>query len=452
MSLMIETNNSAPPTSKHTFSIGQMMFLIAWLGLVFAMVRVSSSTPPRTFGPCTEIVVSDSGKHTAAIYYQAVQLFRNGKFVDQLELGLVDSAKFIDDETLVLVSLDRNLPEVHFYSIKQKKITNSLSLSPNIDKRVVLLDNKFIVQRDQKATGEFHVYEMSSTGAKFVSSHSLPADVLLMPFDATNDGRYAAFYYLSVGQRDFTSWDSVKVGYDLEKEEEVSSLKMSHGLKFSSDSSFLITCKNEITKIKWPSTEKLWSIPGEEPCGHVRISRGNDRFAVLTGEDSKDQDRFLRVYNSDSAEKLFELNLNEDLGIGYSFSGDGKSIWTASQDERGVLTQWDIASGSIVNQVSSSSRLKSVAFYALLFLLWSVAYVRLVPSRFPSPLKLGSRVILLPNAFLLVTAGCFFAFDSDSLTMMLSGVMILFGGNVNLVAVLRSLFGSAPEETDTASE
>ena len=108
--------------------------------------------------------------------------------------------------------------------------------------------------------------------------------------------------------------------------------------------------------------------------------------------------------------------------------------------------------GLVVNQVGSSSRLKSVTFYALLFLLWSVAYVRLVPSRFPSRLKLGSRVILLPNAFLLVTAGCFFAFDSDSLTMMLSGVMILFGGNVNLVAVLRSLFGSAPEETDTASE
>ena len=451
MSLMIETNNSAPPTSKPTFSIGQMMLLIVWLGLVFSLIRASTSMPPKVYGPCSEIAVSDSGKHTAAIYYQTMQLFRNGKYVDRIELGQVDSAQFIDDETLVLVSLDRNLPGVHFYSIEQKKITSSFSLSPNIATHVVLLDDKFIVQQNHKVTGKLNVYEMSSTGAKFVSSHGSPH--FTKRFDATNDGRYAAFYH-PVVKRNFDTWDysDPNFDYDLEKEEGVSSLNLSNGLKFSSDGSFLITCKNEITKIKWPSTEKLWSIPGEEPCGHVRISRGNDRFAVLTGEDSKDQDRFLRVYNSDSAEKLFELNLNEDLGIGYSFSGDGKSIWTASQDERGVLTQWDIASGSIVNQVGSSSRLKSVTFYALLFLLWSVAYVRLVPSRFPSPLKLGSRVILLPNAFLLVTAGCFFAFDSDSLTMMLSGVMILFGGNVNLVAVLRSLFGSAPEETDTASE
>ena len=451
MSLMIEANNTAPATSKPTFSIGQMMFLIAWLGLVFGLLRASASTPPREFGRCQEIAVSNSGKHAAAAYSDDIRLFRNGSFVDKLEVGRVDSLRFIDDETLVIVSLDGTLPRgVHFHSVDQRKITRSLSLSANLTARVRLLDDKYIVHEiDKNLDGQFHVYDMNSESSTPVSSH--PSPRTNMPFDATNDCRYVAFHLASIREGDFDFWDSRRGPFccDLKAEESSSSLKISNGLAFSPDGSYVITSRNEITKIKWPSAEKIWSFAVEEPCGRVRISRGNDKFAVLTGEDYSDQERYLRVYGTDSAEKLFELNLNEDFGTAYSFSGDGKSIWAASQDERGVLTQWDIASGSKVNQSGSASRIQSTALYALLFLLWSVAYVRLFPSRLLMPLKRGLSVFMSLNSLFLLAMGCYFVFQSSSSTIVKSGFVTLTSGNIILVLALRSMIASVSKKSDT---
>ena len=453
MSLMIEADNTAPATSKPTFSIGQMMFLIAWLGLVYGLLLASASTPPRSFGRCQEIAVSNSGKHVAAAYGGGVRLFRNGRYVDSLRVGRVNGLKFIDDETLIIVSLDGALPRgVHFHSLNQRKITRSLPLSPNLNTRVRLLDDKYIVhQLDKNLDGQFHVYDMNSESSAPTSSH--PSPRTNMPFDATNDCRYVAFHLASVQEANFDLWDSYRGQFycDLKAEESSSQLGISNGLAFSPGGSFVITCRSEIDKIKWPSAEKLWSIPGKEPCGRVRISRGNGKFAVLTGEDYADQERYLRVYNTDSAEKIFELNLNEDFGTAYSFSGDGKSIWTAGQDERGVLTQWDIASGSKVNQSGSANRIRSAAFYALLFILWSVAYARLFPSGLLMPLKNNMSVFMLLNSVFLLAMGSYFAFQYSSSTMVVSGVLMLSSANVTMVQALRGLFGSVSKESDTDS-
>ena len=448
---MTEADNTAPATIKPTFSIGQMMFLIAWLGLVFAMLRASASTPPQEFGRCQKIAVSNSGKHVAAAYSDGIRLFRNGRYVDNLKFGRVDSLKFIDDETLVIVSLDGVLPHgVHFHSLNQRKITRSLSLNPNLSTRVRLLDDKYIVhEMDKDLDGQFHVYDMNSESSTPISSH--PSPRTNMPFDATNDCRYIAFHLASVQEANFDLWDSYRGQFycDLKAEESSSQLGISNGLAFSPGGSFVITCRSEIDKIKWPSAEKLWSIPGKEPCGRVRISRGNGKFAVLTGEDYADQERYLRVYNTDSAEKIFELNLNEDFGTAYSFSGDGKSIWTAGQDERGVLTQWDIASGSKVNQSGSASRIQSTALYALLFLLWSVTYVRLFPSRLLMPLKRGLSVFMSLNSLFLLAMGCYFVFQSSSSTIVKSGFVTLTSGNIILVLALRSMIASVSKKSDT---
>ena len=195
--------------SKPTFSIGQMLFLIGWLGLFLGLFRSSLTTPPKEIGGCSEIAVSDSGKHVAAAYWQDIHLYRNGRYINKLQVGRVTNFKFIDDETLAIVSLDGELPRgIHFYSLAERKITRRLLFGANRSARVRFLDGKLIVhQLDNQLVGKFHIYDINaSEGSKPISSCASPHTN--MPFDATGDGRYVAFHNGSILSNDFDIWDS----------------------------------------------------------------------------------------------------------------------------------------------------------------------------------------------------------------------------------------------------
>jgi len=353
-------SNSSEPTNPNKFGLGQMMLIVAWVGLVFGLIRTTLNTRPPTYGRYSAIAVSDTGNY----------LFREGNYVNSFNVGgQVNSLKYIDKDTLALAIANVNSAlacGVHFYSLKENRITRSIPVEPDSYTTIRLLDDKFIVHVDD----HFDVYDMDAqAGSGPSSSYSIPVPAGL-PFAASNDGRFVVFHAISTALAD--SFDSQK---------SKNSLTRPNGLAFSLDGSFVITSRNEIEKLSWPSAEKQWSVPIDRVSGRVRISPDGGRFAVLTGRDYADEERYLRVYDSLSGTKLFETELNEMHGVGYTFSPDGQTVWTSDRDAEGVLLQWDIASSSIANRVGTNREIQYVLFYTTLFFLWSVLYSKLFPSR-----------------------------------------------------------------------
>ena len=157
----------------------------------------------------------------------------------------------------------------------------------------------------------------------------------------------------------------------------------------------------------------------------MRISPDGGRFAVLTGRDYADEERYLRVYDSLSGTKLFETELNEMHGVGYTFSPDGQTVWTSDRDAEGVLLQWDIASSSIANRVGTNREIQYVLFYTTLFFLWSVLYSKLFPSRVRSqkPRIVYAGLLLIGSIFF-IAINCFLCFADRSILWIAPGSLL----------------------------
>ena len=427
---MFKPRRQLVPSDRPPFSIAQMMMLITWLALLFALFRSVGSESPRTNGGYSKIAVSESGEMVAAVHWQGIHLFRNDKYFDELHVGQrVDSLEFIDDKTLAIVCVHDGFglsksdlpPGVHFYSLTKGKVTRWLPLEPKLNKhvRVRLLDDKFIVQQiDQSLVGQFHVYDMdASQDSRPIAS--FPSPHTNMPFAATNNARHIVFYSSAVLSNNFQSWNDSKftAEHDLEKGKSTNLLGMSNGVAFSRDASFVITCAEEITKFNWPSAERQWSIPCDEPVGHVRISQNGERFAVLTGTEYAKQERHLKVFDSHSSEQLLEVELNESLGLGFTLSADGQSVWTAPLDEPGGLLQWDTASNSVAKRIGSRQTFRKMVFYFTLFFLWAVLYGKSFTKPAVMPSKNRGNLIFPAGLLALIgivslAMGCYFAFTS----------------------------------------
>ena len=438
-------SNSSEPTNPNKFGLGQMMLIVAWVGLVFGLIRTTLNTRPPTYGRYSAIAVSDTGNYLAAVYYDGIHLFREGNYVNSFKVGgRVNSLKYIDKDTLALAIANVNsalADGVHFYSLKEKRITRSIPVEPDSSTTIRLLDDKFIVHVDD----HFDVYDMDAqAGSGPSSSYSIPVPAGL-PFAASNDGRFVVFHAISTALADsFDSQDSDErfVDYDLETGKSKNSLTRPNGLAFSLDGSFVITSRNEIEKLSWPSAEKQWSVPIDRVSGRVRISPDGGRFAVLTGRDYADEERYLRVYDSLSGTKLFETELNEMHGVGYTFSPDGQTVWTSDRDAEGVLLQWDIASSSIANRVGTNREIQYVLFYTTLLFLWSVLYSKLFPSRVHSKKR---RVVyagfLLLGSIVAIASNCSLCFLDRSMMWIAPG--LLFSATWVAVTLCRTAFGFA---------
>ncbi len=442
-----------------------MMMLVAWLALLFSIFRSVYSCPPREICGYTKIAVSNSGEFVAAVHRRGIHLFGNDKYIDELNVGHVDSLKFVDDNTLAITCLQGDLPcGVHFYSLDQRKVTRWLPLKSNRYCYVRLLDDKFIVhQIDQKYGAQIHVYDMdASKDSKPIASY--PPPPTNMPFDATNDGRYIVFHLRTVQSNDFALWKNATVANDLEKGESTNSLGMSNGAAFSPDGSFVITCTENITKFNWPSAEPQWSISCDEPCGRIRISNNGERFAVLTGTDYANQGRYLRVFDSDSSKQLLEIELNESLGLGFTLSEDGQSVWTGPLDEQRGLIQWDVDSNSIVKRIGSQQKFGTLAYIAL-FLLWAVLYGKLFTKRTVIPskssvtiafifgligLKQSRWVLLKAFGILLLAFGCDMAYWSRHPYQIAFTSLLLVAGSVFVIKSIRLFF--AKEDAKNAKD
>lgn len=397
---------------KRKFGIAQMMYFIVWLAMLFGLFRSASSIPPKIYGGYTEIATSDTGNQIAASHHQGVHLFRKGRYHDHLKVGPVDNLKYIDEDTLAIVSPGGALPcGVHFYSLKQSRFIRAVNLDSNLRTRVCLLDDKFIVhQIDEQWIGKFHIYDMEATSESGPVISSL-APHTNYPFAATQDGRFVVFYNRHPGNN-FDMWDSTgeTFDFDLGAGESNHLLRMSNGAVFGPNGSFVITCRNEIAKFKWPSGEKQWSIPSEGICGRVRISSDGEQFAVVTGNDYSGEERILRVSDSYTGKKLSEIKLSEKHGLGYTFSPDGKTVWTSAADEDHGLWQWDIASATILNRVGTQGRTPIVLAYTAMFLFWAVLYGKLFPTRYRR-----QKVRVLLSGFMLINSvgmllfGCYLA-------------------------------------------
>ena len=438
--------NSSEPTNPNKFGIGQMMLIVTWVGLVFGLIRSTLNTRPSTYGSYSAIAASDNGKYLAAVYYDGIHLFCKGNYVNSFKVGgQVNSLKYVDNDTLALAiaNVDSVLAcGVHFYSLKENRITRSIPVEPDQHTKIRLLDDKFIVH----LVDRFDVYDMDArAGSDSSSSYSTPDPVGPLPFAASNDGRFVAFHEFSIALADdFDSQDNDErfVDYDLETGKGKNSLTMSNGLAFSPDGSFVITSRNDIEKLSWPSAEKQWSVPNDRVSGRVRISPDGGRFAVLTGRDYADEERYLRVYDSLSGTKLFETELNEMHGVGYTFSPDGQTVWTSDRDAEGVLLQWDIASSSIANRIGTSREIQYVLCYTTLFFLWSVLYSKLFPSRVHSKKR---RVVyagfLLLGSIVAIASNCSLCFLDRSMMWIAPGLHFL--ATWVAVTLCRTAFGFA---------
>jgi len=399
--------------------------LVAWLGLVLALIGTARSFPPRPriFG-ISEIAVSESGKHKAAVCLNGFQLFRGDRYVGQVDIGIVDSLGFMDEDTLAVVSIRGELPcGVHFYSLAQGKFVRHLPLDPGNDTRAFLLEKNILVRQiDSNRVGRFDLYEADAReDSKPVASY--PSPPTNFSFDATNDGRYLAFYF--DGQAlpaSFDNWRPLGVAadFDLQLNKSLGLLKMPIAAAFSPDGSMVITCMNSITAYKWPSGETLWSIPCER-CGSVRFSNDGDKFAVLTGKDYSDDDRKVQVFDAHSGQQLAEMIVTNRAGVGFAFSVDGDSVWTAAQDQQGGLVQREIASNSIVNRAGSVGRGRNVAYFVVLFVLWSAIFCKTLPSRLNLPGRLAYQknvgVLYFPLALfgvMQLVYGCWEVLESYS--------------------------------------
>ena len=470
MVAMFNSRSQLASGNSRRFSIAQMLMLVTWLALLFALFRSLGSETPRTNGGYSKIAVSESGEIVAAVHWQGIHLFRNDKYFDQLYVGRqVDSLKFIDDETLAIVCVDDGFgllkndlpPGVHFYSLNKGKFTRWLPLKPKLNKhvRVRLLDDKFIVQQiDKNLVGQFHVYDMdASQNSKPLAS--FPSRHTNMPFAATNNARHIVFYSTAVLSNNFQSWNDsgFTSEHDLEKGESTNLLGMSNGVAFSRDASFVITCADEITKFNWPFAERQWSIPCDEPVGRIRISQNGERFAVLTGTEYAKQGRYLRVFDSHSSEQLLEVELNESFGLGFTLSADGQSVWTAPLGEPGGLLQWDIASNSVAKRIGSRQIFRKLVFFFTLFFLWAVLYGKSFMK--PAVMPGKSRGALVFTAGLLgligivsLALGCYFAFTarSPSYVSTILAVTQLVNGSLFVAGSIR-LFFAAPGKEDGAA-
>ena len=274
---MFKPRRQLVPNDRPPFSIAQMMMLITWLALLFALFRSVGSESPRTNGGYSKIAVSESGEMVAAVHWQGIHLFRNDKYFDELYVGQqVDSLKFIDDETLAIVCVHDGFgsskndlpPGVHFYSLNKGQVTRWLPLKSRQNKhvRVCLLDDKFIVQQiDKNLVGQFHVYDMdASQDSKPLAS--FPSPHTNMPFAATNNARHIVFYSTAVLSNNFQSWNdsSFAAEHDLEKGESTNLLGMSNGVAFSRDASFVIT------------------VPRKLPNSIGHLQNGNGRSPVMS--------------------------------------------------------------------------------------------------------------------------------------------------------------------------
>ena len=453
---MPNSNNELRANRKPRFSIGQMLLMTAWLGLVFALFRSAHSHPPRLIRGYSEIAVSDTGENIAAVHWRGIHLYHNDRFSDELNVRHVDSLKFIDEETLVIVCLNSNdLPRgVHFYSLDQGRFTRWLPLTSEENVRVLLLEDKFIVQQiDKQIVGQFHVYDMNATQDSVpIASYSSPR--ANMPFDATSDGRFVAFYQGGTLSRNFHMWDlsGVTVEYDLEKGESTNLLGMSNGVAFSPDDTFVITCREAIQKFEWPTAKPMWSIPFDEPCGHVQFSKDGKTFAVLAGIDYSEGERRLRVFDSDSSKQLLEIKLNSKFGLGNAISADGKSVWTGPLDDQRGLAQWNIASKSVVKRIGSLQKNQQMTYYTLLLLCWAALYSKLFPKRVTVRGKRGFVFICFGIVSILnLTFSCHMVFQYSSpqhRSASLAVAVLLFCGTLFATWSFHALFGH--DETDDA--
>jgi len=447
---MFKPRRQLVPNDRPPFSIAQMMMLITWLALLFALFRSVGSESPRTNGGYSKIAVSESDEMVAAVHWQGIHLFRNDKYFDELRVGQrVDSLEFIDDKTLAIVCVHDGFglsksdlpPGVHFYSLNKGKVTRWLPLEPKLNKhvRVRLLDDKFIVQQiDQSLVGQFHVYDMdASQDSRPIAS--FPSPHTNMPFAATNNARHIVFYSSAVLSNNFQSWNDSKftAEHDLEKGESTNLLGMSNGVAFSRDASFVITCAEEITKFNWPSD--------------------GERFAVLTGTEYAKQGRYLRVFDSHSSEQLLEVDLNQSLGLGFTLSADGQSVWTAPLDKPGGLLQWDITSNSVAKRIGSRQTFRKMVFYFTLFFLWAVLYGKSFTKPAGMPGKRRGNLVFTAGLLALIgivslAMGCYFAFTSRApLYVSTILVVILLGNGTLFVAVSIRLFFAAPGKEDVAA-
>lgn len=402
-------DNRTSSTDARKFGIGQLLMLVAWAGIAMSLVASAKSRAQIPFLSCDSVVVSDSGKYKAAVYYDKAVLYRNDTYAGTIDIGTRSQLKFYGDDTLAVVSTNDKLAiGVHFYSLDQEKFYRSLPLDPNLNNRVLLLDEMILIQNiDKNLNGHFYVFGVdSSAGSKPLKTHVSPTTN--MPFDATNNGRYVAFYTTSGWTKEYASSmtrGGFRAGFDLHQNEELEFLNLSSGLQFAPDDSFVITCTDEITAREWPSGQKRWSIPCE-PCGTVRFSKQGDKFAVLTGSVYNRLDRQVHIFDSESGKKLGERELNERNNHAYAFSADGKSIWIAAQDRNGGLIKWDIASKKISKRIGSLNLPLRVLYFIALFLVWSVLYAWLFPKTIWQNKPVANAVTFAVIGFFNLAIGC----------------------------------------------
>lgn len=55
--------NSSAPTNQNKFGLGQMMLIMAWIGLVFWLIRTTRTTRPVTYGGYSAIAVFGYAKN-----------------------------------------------------------------------------------------------------------------------------------------------------------------------------------------------------------------------------------------------------------------------------------------------------------------------------------------------------------------------------------------------------
>ncbi len=401
--------------------------LVAWAGIAMSLVSIARSRPALRHSNCRQIVVSESGNHIAAVYHNRIVLYRNGRYTGTIEIESFKRLKFVDEETLAVVNTGSDLPfGVNFYSLEQRKFTRHLPLDRKLRTNVIFLDNMILVQQvDGKLRGHFQTFDLNAD-AESRPRESYTSPTMCMPFDATNDGRFIAFY---TGEGWTKAYAAARIqhgfsdGFDLHTNERLALPECSSVLAFAPDDSLVVTCTDEITLRQWPTGEKRWSVPCRT-ADAIRFSPQGSMLAIRT--DSAEQPR-VHAYTLESGEKLVEIELNSKYGNAYAFSADGKSIWIAAPDDEGGLIKWDIASNSMGARIGSINVPWTVLYYTVLFIGWSAVFDWLGPKPTHTP-----HTSLLAGTFLFcgigfLVFGYYSVFGSDRFMNYLSLVQLLVG-------------------------
>ena len=166
----------------------------------------------------------------------------------------------------------------------------------------------------------------------------------------------------------------------------------------------------------------------------------------------------MKVYDSHASEQLLEVELNESLGLGFTLSADGQSVWTAPLDEPGGLLQWDTASNSVAKRIGSRQTFRKMVFYFTLFFLWALLYGKsfMKPAFMPGKSR-GALVFtagLLVFAIVFLAMVCYFAFitaRSPSYVSTISTVAQLVNGSLFVAGSIRLFFAALGKEDGAAA-